>query len=343
MEKKTEAYVKEFLDSLSIGGMQHKSGLSVFPLSSRMESAYDYLTLEEAMEAALVTAGEVGGGAVPDAAVSNNGEKDVFIMDGEELIGAKQNRTVNISLIAPAGEKIIIPVTCVEQGRWHHVSESFSVSRHMSYANLRKAQKESAMRCSRETGEFRVNQGETWDNIAAKTEVHSVHSKTGAMSSIYEKETLRIEALEKAFAPVEGQVGGIFAIGGDIFGMDVFDKEDTWRKLMPKILKSYFLEILSMGKTSRKPGPGKAEEFLASAREGKLSPGKSPGAGMTVSIAGKKAAGTCLFAKNTAVHTAVFAKSGEGGKHAREINYNASASDRRKRADMPAPENFIQI
>ena len=340
MEKTAEAFVKGFLDSLSIGEMQHKDGLSVFPLRSEIKSACDYLTLDEALGEKLLTVREIGEVTVPDIGVSNKGEKDVFIMDGEELIGAKQNRTVNISLIVPAGEKVKIPVSCVEAGRWHRVSESFAASEHISYAGLRRAQKESVMDSSEKTGEFRADQGETWDNIAEKAHLHEAPSETGAMSAIYEKESKRMAALQKAFTPEDGQIGGIFAVGKEIFGMDVFDKEDTWKKLMPKILKSYMLEILSMKKISQKPGVKEAEEFLALARSGKLSSQKSPGKGMTVSIAGKKAAGTSLLAEGTAVHTAVFSKSGEKEKPGQNVIYNTSASDRRERVYTLDGEDF---
>jgi hypothetical protein len=41
------------------------------------------------------------------------------LLDGEELIGAKQNRALNLTILAPAKQVIVIPVSCVEAGRWH--------------------------------------------------------------------------------------------------------------------------------------------------------------------------------------------------------------------------------
>ena len=109
---------------------------------------------------------------------------------------------------------------------------------------------------------------------------------------------------------------------------------------MPKIMKSYILEILSMKKISQKPGLKEAEEFLNSVRDGKFSSRKSPGKGMTISITGEKAAGTSLFAEETAVHTAVFAKSAEKEKPGQNVVYNTSASERKKTAYTLDGEDF---
>ena len=41
-----------------------------------------------------------------------------------------------------------------------------------------------------------------------------------------------------------GQVGAVFAIRGQIAGLDVFDSPRTWASLMPKLVRSYGLDAL---------------------------------------------------------------------------------------------------
>ncbi len=341
MKKTAEVFLAEFLSSLKIEKAQHEEGLSLFPLTGGIESKYDYLTLDEAFDLKALSVKEIGAGSVPDIAVENNGEKDVFIMDGEELVGAKQNRTVNISMIIPAGKKIKIPVSCVEAGRWQNASETFAPSKNMSYAGLRRTQKESAIFSSEEIGEFRSDQGKTWAKIAETANFHDVDSPTGAMNDIYKKQAGRLSAMEDAFKPVKGQIGAVFAMGGRVFGMDVFDKQDTWRKLMQKIMKSYMLEVLSSPATKQKPGLKKAEDFIEDFKNARMSSRKSPGAGVTLSLAGNIAAGTSLYAAETAVHTAGFAKSGDEKK--KDAAYRMSASDRRDNVFMLDGDDELNI
>jgi hypothetical protein len=45
---------------------------------------------------------------------------------GEELVGSKQNRIVNTTMLIQAKSTPVIPVSCVEQGRWNYRSPRFS-------------------------------------------------------------------------------------------------------------------------------------------------------------------------------------------------------------------------
>ena len=64
----------------------------------------------------------------------NLGDLAMLLLDGEELIGAKQNRILNLSILAPAHQTIAIPVSCVEVGRWHAQSAEFGSARRTQFA-----------------------------------------------------------------------------------------------------------------------------------------------------------------------------------------------------------------
>ncbi len=64
-------------------------------------------------------------GSVPDLHVTNRLTDRVLLIDGQELIGAKQNRIVNTDVLVPASTKITIPVSCVEAGRWSFSRRGF--------------------------------------------------------------------------------------------------------------------------------------------------------------------------------------------------------------------------
>src|SRR5207244_13561288 len=72
-------------------------------------------------------------GSVPVLRVHNALDVRAFLMDGQELVGAKQNRILNTDVLVPAKATLAIPVSCVEQGRWHPVSAAFAPGKSASH------------------------------------------------------------------------------------------------------------------------------------------------------------------------------------------------------------------
>ena len=50
--------------------------------------------------------------------VVNPTDVAVLLYEGEEVLGAQQNRTFDVSVLVPAGASVRVPVSCVEHGRW---------------------------------------------------------------------------------------------------------------------------------------------------------------------------------------------------------------------------------
>ncbi len=58
-----------------------------------------YLTLDEALESGTAQVTEVShDGSVPELLFGNAGDRPVLLVEGEELVGARQNRTLNVSI-----------------------------------------------------------------------------------------------------------------------------------------------------------------------------------------------------------------------------------------------------
>ena len=118
--------------------VEHR-GIVVTPLFPTHDPIAGYITLDEALPRGLEITEISEAGSVPELAVVNPLSEAVLLYDGEELVGAKQNRILNVTVLVAAGAKIPIPVSCVEQGRWRHTSD-FDSARHISHAHLRRAQ-----------------------------------------------------------------------------------------------------------------------------------------------------------------------------------------------------------
>src|ERR1700675_2682338 len=102
------------IDSIAVGEARHVGSLTLFPLFRTNEppAGPDYTLLEDAIAQGSANVTEVSvTGAVPDLQFSNIGHSPVLLLNGEELIGAKQNRVVNLTILAPAQQVIIIPVS----------------------------------------------------------------------------------------------------------------------------------------------------------------------------------------------------------------------------------------
>ena len=175
--------LKTALANLKLGDPQTWEGLTSFPLLSDLASSLRYLMLADGLQDGLVTVKEVSqAGSVPDLAVENRSQLPLLILDGEELVGAKQNRVANLTMLLPAQKTTIIPVSCVEQGRWGYDREDFAVTERLQYARGRSEKMASVLNSMARTGRRRSDQGRVWDSIQAKAAAMDAESSTGAMS-----------------------------------------------------------------------------------------------------------------------------------------------------------------
>ena len=184
--------IQDTVAGLEVGTPVVHRQMAMFPLLNRKSDAGSrtYLTLDEALKSATARVSEVSeGGSVPELLFRNLGDKPVLLVEGEELVGAKQNRTLNVSILAPAGRETRIPVTCVEAGRWGYGDGvEFQRSDRAHYARGRRTKREAVNRnMSHDPGSRAADQGAVWEDIDAKMATMSARSDTAAMSDIYEQ------------------------------------------------------------------------------------------------------------------------------------------------------------
>jgi hypothetical protein len=123
-----------------------------------------------------------------------------------KLIGAKQNRVLNLTILAPPKRVTVIPVSCVEAGRWHMQSAAFNPAPHVMYARGRAARTSQVTASMRSTGTRRSDQSAVWSDITAKASRMNAASPTQAMAAVYDHHALTIEEYVRAFAPRSRQV-----------------------------------------------------------------------------------------------------------------------------------------
>ncbi|MEO6045321.1 MAG: DUF6569 family protein [Tepidiformaceae bacterium] len=86
------------LADITIGEATSCRNLTMFPLIREEHHAADYQTLDEALGLGGIRLTEVSdAGSVPELKVINSLDRPVLSLDGEELVGAKQNRVFTAS------------------------------------------------------------------------------------------------------------------------------------------------------------------------------------------------------------------------------------------------------
>jgi hypothetical protein len=245
MKEEILSIIQDTVNSAHVGeGITFKN-LTLFPLNFEKNVIPDYQTLDEALAAGTTKITEVSdSGSVPELHFLNEGDLSVLLLDGEELVGAKQNRVLNLSILAPANRAITIPVSCVEQGRWSHNSSGFHMEDRVMFSRGRSNKAASVSRSMSSGGSRRSDQSEVWQDISAKSARFRVDSPTGSMSDVYKDRKHSIEEFLGAFNCGDCQVGAIFGIDGAVAGVDIFDSPDTFAKLMPKLVRSYSLDAI---------------------------------------------------------------------------------------------------
>ena len=207
--------------------------------------ASDYETLGEALASGCVEITEVSDqGSVPELRVINRGTLPVLIVDGEELVGAKQNRVVNLSILVPPAAELTIPVSCVEAGRWRAKSRVFSASPRTQYATGRAKRMAKVTDSIASAGVHRSDQSEVWADIAHMCERLESSSPTGAMDALFLQHAPFIDHCVSTCRPVENQLGALFAVNNSIIGFDLFDRARTLNALLPKLVRSVAVDAL---------------------------------------------------------------------------------------------------
>lgn len=254
------------LPSLRVGNPQNHEGLTVFPLFVERGREVAYRLSVDALADQSVVVEEISeSGSVPDLRVENKGDFRVLFLEGEELVGAKQNRILNTSVLIPPGAKVVIPVSCVEQGRWRYKSRYFGSSDSYSPSKLRRTLKASVSRSVRERGEYRSDQGAIWQDVADLHACHNVDSDSAAMSDAYVTHRDKIAAYQSKLPYVAGASGLAVAVGDKVVSLDVFDKAATCEKVWSRLLSGVVFDAIEAGPPAQPVTSADVERLLGSA------------------------------------------------------------------------------
>ena len=243
--------------SLELLESQRYRNMEVIPVRLNNNGNKDYLTLRRGMSAGFVEVTECEMSTVGAVLARNNSDIPLVLIDGDEIVGAKQNRIMNRSLIIPPKTTMSVSVSCTEQGRWHYgrsrrdiydgeqinpngreYSENFEASDFAADFSTRKAKSENLFQnidC----------QSSVWNSISELENKTAFKSRTGALNDNYAYHRAIHNDHLRHFKLEYGQSGAIFVINGQIKGLELFYDPVVYQEYHEKIYRSYIMEAIS--------------------------------------------------------------------------------------------------
>jgi hypothetical protein len=299
--------VQDLLGQMRPGSPRSEGALTLVPFFASAP-AKDYLIASEAIESGLLKIGEVGSGEVPNVVVQNSADLPVLLLDGEHIEGARQSRILNVTALVAAGKETLLPVSCVEQGRWGYTgTQSFAPSPDHAYSRLRRAQAEMSVAAVSLGHERRPDQGAVWQEVAQKHAETGARSDTGAMRDSFERQRHALTSITRAFGrPEPGQTGVLACIGGEPVVLDAFDRPETLYKMWQRLISGYALDAIGVRTEQRNSGA--ADRFLGEAARGDFLLQPSIGIGEDVVVSGGEVVGNALAWDGGVVHLALFGR-----------------------------------
>lgn len=295
------------LPRLKIGEPIKYEGLTVFPLfGENGGGGVPYALSDEAIASETVAVTEISeGGSVPDLLVENKGDTRVLFLEGEELVGAKQNRVLNVTVLIAAHAKTPIPVSCVEQGRWGYSSRTFGSSGSSSPSSLRHILKKSVSDSLKASGGHRSDQGAVWKEVRRKQRSLGTASPSSALADTYRDYESEIGRFRDVLQPVDGAVGMAVAVGGKVVSIDLLDNPKTCAKVWNRLLTGFILDALEPGSGGNQASTEDAEAILASINGLTWEPVETVGEGLDFRAEAEKMVASALTFDGKVIHASV--------------------------------------
>jgi hypothetical protein len=241
--------IHSFLTRAELAPRQVHKALTLWPLvwpEDAEASGPASVPLREALERGEVQIDEVDeGGSVPHVRVTNRGKQPVLFLFGEEIVGAKQNRVANATFLVPAKSKAVIDVSCVEAGRWGRRSRAgFHSSQAVVSSALRRKMARKVQSALVAGRGFTADQGEVWDEIGTRLVRSRTDSRTSAWADYRESRAPDLAEIERAFHPVERQVGFVAILGNEVVGLEALGRSAAFASSFHSLLRAYTIDAV---------------------------------------------------------------------------------------------------
>jgi hypothetical protein len=311
--EREEMTVQEALDNtlegLEIGAPVSCEPLYLFPLEGGPSDEEGLALLDEALEGGTLSVEELGEqGSVPELRVINGGARPVLVLEGDELVGARQNRVVNSSLLIAAESELILPVSCVERGRWSYRSRAFSSGNGSPHLTLRHLKSRAVHDSLRRGRGHRSDQGAVWEEVDRKAQLHGAASPTHSLQDSRTHLSRKLAAFEKLADELpEGTRGVVATLGERPVLLEVLAGPRSFARVSRKLLSGYAFEAVGLGEGDGPPDPSSVKGLIEAAAKARREEHPAVGSGRDVRFEADGISGYALVGEEGVLHAAIFA------------------------------------
>ncbi len=212
--------------------------IRLFPITG--EIGHDgFTTLEEGISSKEIVIEDTRG--VNEVTIRNLSEQQFFAIDGEEIIGARQNRILNTDVYIEPHREYTVPVTCIEQHRWSG-GQTFAEAGFAVTPSLRSTLALSVNASLNQKKGFISNQSLIWSKIENTLKSTRISSMTSSFHDVYKTLGDMVNELMEGFDSIKDAVGFAAFINDRFIAMDIFASNSLYQKFEKKLLKSYILD-----------------------------------------------------------------------------------------------------
>lgn len=300
--------IRDHLDHVTVGDAEELDLLRVVPLFAPATGP-EVRTLTEALDRGDAEVTEVSeSGSVPELLVHNRADSSLLLLDGEELVGAKQNRILNASILVRSGTDLKVPVSCIERGRWRRTSRSFASRGRVMPSSMRSSKAARVSRSLRGTGTFDADQRTVWAEVTSFNQTMGVRSRTDALSDALDQARDRMDRYVRALRPQPGQVGMAVWLGGRLAGIELMGRPESWAAAHERLLSSFAADALVVDEEVDVGGREDPVAILRGALDGEVTATPSPGEGTDIRVETATARVAALLAESGLACLSLFPK-----------------------------------
>jgi len=236
----------EYMDNLKIGRVQKHKNLAIYPLILHKHASLGCKPLDEAMQSEEVEVEEINEeGMVEELAVTNRSKNKVLILEGEQIVGLKQNRIFNVTVLVGEKSQVKVPVSCVEQGRWHRTRKSKAEAKSLASCELRATMGREYTKNMKYKRLSRSDQSKVWSKISDYEKKRNFRSPTKSYHDFETNQEAEKADYMKKFKRRKGQVGLLVFINNNFASLNAFHHPELEEKLHERVVSSCVTDALN--------------------------------------------------------------------------------------------------